>query len=673
MQGVSRTTASMVIRVAPPSHSGDEKLSLLQSRYFMYIAVLICGGLLCFHIGSVAEDKAKYAQAVEFRKQATGESSQNPGLVVEETCPCNSQGGDDKLQGDLLDRDTLVRMAQAAKEKVIENIRLDYGEYFDAIFVGPDKSFSPLSEQSNERLKRKLMMKVLEMQVNVQKHEEKGACTCQVKENVTTFAKYVWATGGHSAAAGHGNLFNETYTAFLGRDARVVFEAIGIEFEDRSYAMGGTASAWEISMCWQQIFGRDVDFFTWDYGMTDGNFPERLLHYGYRGGLSPGNPAFLAVRIGGRSQNQREMALHTLEQSGMSVFVGKDSSFAKRSEGVPNSAGISKAEIEALPYFVRNLRCNEQFENGDPYCREEKYTKWACEYRPRQASWHPGFKSHAMDGHALGLWLIDRLIETLTDLSQHSVTDPMKLWDELRQPEINTAEEITKANLPVEKIFSPENRASPDPSLDLDVFWRGPSLCRTGRLPAQSRFLGYTTNTDKVGNIAMLGLEEYDTGMSIFDATNADAPKNGSMILAYLPGNDRSPCNAISKPDYKDFFFAHQAHGEVSLTFPNEKERKAYEFDQSHYRGLIVVVFVQCEWGKCTKGEVRPETYSEGKFEMTVNGNRVTELTSIGHDSWIPKGEDGFYWKAKSDGTYDLAFLVKEIDGYIKVSSVILY
>jgi hypothetical protein len=275
-----------------------------------------------------------------------------------------------------------------------------------------------------------------------------------------------------------------------------------------------------------------------------------------------------------------------------------------------------------------------------------------------------------MDGHALGLWLIDRLIESLTDLTQQSITDPMKLWEELHQQENSAGGEIRKANLPVETIFS---GSAPDPSLDLDVFWRGPSMCRTGRLPAQSRYLGYTTNTDKVGNIAVLGTEEYDTGMSVLDATSTNNPQNGAMVLVYQPGIDRSPCNAISKPDYKDFFLAHQIHGQVSLSLPNEKERKAYEFDHSHYKGLIVVVFVQCEWQKCKKEEVRPETYPEGKFEITVNGNRVIELASMGFEGWLLKGDNGFHWTAESDGTYDLAFLVKETNGYIKLSSVILY
>ena len=54
------------------------------------------------------------------------------------------------------------------------------------------------------------------------------------------YARYVWATGGHSAAAAHGNLYNESYTAYMERDVKTVFASIGIDFEGRNYAMGGT-------------------------------------------------------------------------------------------------------------------------------------------------------------------------------------------------------------------------------------------------------------------------------------------------------------------------------------------------------------------------------------------------------------------------------------------------
>ena len=44
---------------------------------------------------------------------------------------------------------------------------------------------------------------------------------------------YIWATGGHSASAGHGNLYNESYTAFMERDVKDIFGSIGIDFHGR--------------------------------------------------------------------------------------------------------------------------------------------------------------------------------------------------------------------------------------------------------------------------------------------------------------------------------------------------------------------------------------------------------------------------------------------------------
>lgn len=279
-----------------------------------------------------------------------------------------------------------------------------------------------------------------------------------------------------------------------------------------------------------------------------------------------------------------------------------------------------------------------------------------------------------MDGHALGIFLVDALIGTLEDLADHEIKDPVILLDELQKQESTVHELMLKSALPVSSIFSPGNGASPDPTLDLELLWKGPSLCRTGRLPSQSRYLGYTTNTNKVGNIALLGSEEYDTGISILHASIADVAKNGSMVLAYQPGGiDRTPCNVLLKPDYKDFFYANQIHGMVSLSVPNEKERHAYGYDSSKYKGLILLVFYDCEWGKCAKGELRPEDYSSGKFNVLVNGKNVKELTFAGFEAWILKGDDGFYWEANSNGVFEVGFSVEEEHGFIKLSSIMLY
>jgi hypothetical protein len=198
---------------------------------------------------------------------------------------------------DLMNRHDLKNLLEDAKDRFIAKLKVDYGEYFDKMFVNEkDGSFIPLvpfGDQSLPLLKRKLMIKVLQTQKELQRIEmDINGCDCtdrdgndkkdharqrQVRTDngayshgaiiESTFSKYVWATGGHSAAAGHGNLYNESYTAFMERDLKDIFGSIGIDFEGRNYAMGGTPSAAEIAMCWEEIFGADIDFFSWDYGM----------------------------------------------------------------------------------------------------------------------------------------------------------------------------------------------------------------------------------------------------------------------------------------------------------------------------------------------------------------------------------------------------------------------
>jgi hypothetical protein len=284
-----------------------------------------------------------------------------------------------------------------------------------------------------------------------------------------------------------------------------------------------------------------------------------------------------------------------------------------------------------------------------------------------------------MDGHALGLFLVDTLIKALIDLSQNDIADPRVLLDILRNEESSSHERLlsTALPVPVSTIYLSKDNAPPDPSLELEVFWKGPSLCRTARLPAQSRYLGYTTDTTKLGNIAIRGFEEYDTGIPIENATSPDVTKDGFMVLShydFTKDRARHPCDVLLTPDHKDFFLAHYNHSLVKLSIPNRKERLAYSYDPSKYKGLIVIVFSQCEYNVCVQGDLAHDAFAEGKFEMTVNGEKVTELTSAGFDAFILKGKDGFYWQPDSkDGTFDVTFQVLVEGGFVRLSSIILF
>lgn len=284
-------------------------------------------------------------------------------------------------------------------------------------------------------------------------------------------------------------------------------------------------------------------------------------------------------------------------------------------------------------------------------------------------------KAHALDGHALALFLIDVLIETLEDLVNHKTSDGSILLSELLKEENRLFESFANAELPTvaQSLYLPEGSTPKDETLDIEALWKGPSLCRTARLPAQSRYLGYTTNTDKIGGVSIVGQETYDIGIELSEAKGADAMEYGMQLTYEAGGSEREECEVLLKPDYKDYFYARGVHGWVHMTVPNAKEAAAYNYDPTEFKGLIVLILVGCDWGKCAEGELSKGDYSTGKFAMTVNGEPVTELSSFGFDATLLKGEQGLYWKPDESGKFDIGFQIKEEDTYLRVSSVILY
>ncbi len=153
--------------------------------------------------------------------------------------------------------------------------------------------------------------------------------------------------------------------------------------------MGGTGSAAEVAMCWNEIFGDDVDFFSWDYGMTDVGQPLRFMHYAYRGARSPGRPAFMGIRVNIDRRGQDKVVSY-LEKNGMAIFLQDNSLWTEMRKGIPDTFGLSTDEISAMPKYVRNYKCNGDIEKGEPFCETEKYSTEICPDRQGKAPWHPG-------------------------------------------------------------------------------------------------------------------------------------------------------------------------------------------------------------------------------------------------------------------------------------------
>lgn len=182
------------------------------------------------------------------------------GETCSDVCGKRNTKRQEKYGGDLLNPQDVLRLAKEAREKTIANLKVDYGsDYFEEIFMNKTASQKYYgmtgatgNGPSRDRLKRKLKLKVLHMMQTIRGFEENVAgCNClepaaaakpqgdkQAPVPPEFYSKFVFANGGHSQAAGHGNMFNESYTAYFEKDVIDVFAAVGIKFEGRNYAMG---------------------------------------------------------------------------------------------------------------------------------------------------------------------------------------------------------------------------------------------------------------------------------------------------------------------------------------------------------------------------------------------------------------------------------------------------
>ena len=96
------------------------------------------------------------------------------------------------------------------------------------------------------------------------------------------------------------------------------------------------------------------------------------------------------LNYNGRYGDTRVGSLQSLEDMGAATFY-EDESIDRMREAFPDSGGFDDvAAVASLPEYVRNYRCGDAIESGDPFCASDKFTKWGCANRMKQSKWHPG-------------------------------------------------------------------------------------------------------------------------------------------------------------------------------------------------------------------------------------------------------------------------------------------
>ena len=617
--------------------------------------------------------------------------------------------------GNLLLPQDVLALATKAREEMIKTLKQDYGEdVFKAMFEEPDgtsrgytafwgagdKSSNPTDQgPSKARFRRKLKIKLLEVQSAVLKEESSLlGCNCVAtmigsrhqdgstnNDEVTlpeiprSYSKFVWATGGHSAAAGHGNLYNESYTAYMERSVMNVFLAVGIDFVGRNYAMGGMSSGPEIALCLESLFGIDVDLISWDFGMTDGRSYFKKLFYANRIGMNRNKPAIVDLNIAGRQFNNRLEQIKIVEDQGLTAMYMNPEKWQDLEKGIPDMFGMSEDQMSKIAPYARDLKCKGILEKGDPTCGDKKFNKAICPLREGMTSWHPGWRVHAAYGTIMGLFLSDMLIDAIKELGLEPYDSAKKLGSLIAEEEAEystfyvSQPQITGAS--VGDFFEFEDEVLVN--VIARMFRKTRIICHTALLPAEIRYLGILTETD------MVGTHGYEKGVSQMQADSDVASESEKhkrqMRLTFDTSTRQANCPVDVKWDYKDFFYTTQNDGWTSLTVPNKAEMEYYIGEGAYEpEGVIVLCFVKCDWGKCPEGEMQTNEIVDGQLKLEVNGVMVTNVTKLEECGILQHSTGDYHFKPNSEGQFELRVLIgtAEKEGkvpFTRITSIVVF
>jgi hypothetical protein len=266
-------------------------------------------------------------------------------------------------------------------------------------------------------------------------------------------------------------------------------------------------------------------------------------------------------------------------------------------------------------------------------------------------------KVNALSGNLLGLWLTNMMEDALKELATER-PDPA-LLDQLRALEVADRKVFMSRELPMSILKGLMIPSDVDP----EMFFRGPNICHTARLPAEIRHLGILTESSLVGE------DSFDKGIEVETAKN-NTPEDKSMQLVYTEGA-RQSCPIPLEKDYKDYFYVAKTHGWSQLTLPNNAEIKAYGTSKP-LRGVIAVCFAYCKGAKCTAEDIQSTHIHAGMAEMEVNGVKVTTLTAFDRCSFL-RHVDGYVWKPNSEGRFRIRAKVDKVKSHIRLSSIVIW
>jgi hypothetical protein len=586
--------------------------------------------------------------------------------------------------------ESLAESLAIAKNELAKTLRGDYGrDVADRLFLLDDDNnnnnnnnpsngsargqtvFQPANPDDPKTawdgFGRKIAMKLVQsalMRMHMSRRHDPSTPSSPVQPTL------VWATAGHSAAAGHGNLYNQSYTAVLEQRLQPFFQLFRVQFVGRNYAVGGASSGPEIALCLGPLLGHnDVDVVSWDYGMTDGSFLERLELFMVRVAHLPSRPVAVAFpreqQLDGEDdahhRQRRRHVLANLAQHGLPAFVQDEAEFQNRlKKHVPDTFGKTQAEIDHMSRFTRSFVCQGQVEEGDPYCDDEKFDMSVCPDRRFRTSWHPGWKWHAYQGNLMAVFVVKAVEHAVAMLRQHvshqEDVDLTMLLEELVESERSDYQSVmgnVSARLPpyahrYHRQQQPDGDDDDDEEIDdstpnevlgdadavdddanqwlRQLYYTSPNYCHIALLPSEIRYRGileeHPTPPVLANGLAVTNPVDFEPALVRNpweeirdDENNWNASSSDEMLLLGDPDTRQVDCPVPLNVDHQDFFFVSQRDGWRHVDVPNSREVDAYGSIVA-LRGVVALCYVGCPWGQCLATDMRWQRESPNVVDL---------------------------------------------------------
>lgn len=238
-----------------------------------------------------------------------------------------------------------------------------------------------------------------------------------------TTSTFTVVLAGHSAAAGHGNHFRQSYIMQFHKVMAPVFARLGIKLITRNISQGGLGTL-QNSMASGSLYGDEIDILIWDAGMTEKGSPNHIDLF-FRQGLIGGKRVPVIWSAGGQFSILKKL------HEECDADVGE---FGLGTMGIELTT--SEEQAETLPWAVRYMRCGDDAKDvckkHNSYCakcwvdREDGIKPEEPQQLNYggQVSWHPGWRRHQLTGRVIAFSVLEALQQAVQLFSDGTMGGP---------------------------------------------------------------------------------------------------------------------------------------------------------------------------------------------------------------------------------------------------------